>query len=195
MRSRSFLRTSGPVWSPSGEPFLDDLESDPMRTADRLDWAAKYQLLREFRDRDDLAWDDPKLAMIALQYHDTDPEKGLAYRLEKRGRLRRLFTDDEVEAATVVPPSGTRAYFRGRCVAQYPQSLVAANWDSLVFDTGESSLKRVPYDGAAPRYRKLGRGNTRRVARGRRPYRIVGRIMTAQEITLNGHRSGWPARS
>ena len=123
---------------------LDDLESDPMRTADRLDWAAKYQLLREFRDRDDLAWDDPKLAMIALQYHDTDPEKGLAYRLEKRGRLRRLFTDDEVEAATVVPPSGTRAYFRGRCVAQYPQSLVAANWDSLVFDTGESSLKRVP---------------------------------------------------
>ncbi len=124
--------------------LLDDLERDPMRTSDRLDWAAKYQILQAFQERDGLAWDDPKLAMIALQYHDTDPEKGLAYRLEKRGSLRRLFTDDEVETATVRPPTDTRAYFRGRCVAQYPTSLVAANWDSLVFDTGESSLKRIP---------------------------------------------------
>ncbi len=123
---------------------LDDLEQDPMRTADRLDWAAKYAMLDGFRERDELAWDDPKLAMIALQYHDTDPERGLAYRLERRNSLRRLFTDEEVEAATVAPPDQTRAYFRGRCVAQYPDSLVAANWDSLVFDTGEASLKRVP---------------------------------------------------
>ena len=123
---------------------LDDLEADPRRVADRLDWAAKLRLLRGFQERDGLEWDDPKLAMIALQYHDTDPEKGLAYRLERKGALRRLFTDDEVERASVEPPTETRAYFRGRCVAQYPDSLVAANWDSMVFDTGESSLKRVP---------------------------------------------------
>ncbi|MFP4073768.1 MAG: proteasome accessory factor PafA2, partial [Actinomycetota bacterium] len=42
------------------------------------------------------------------------------------------------------PPTRTRAYFRGRCVSDFPGSLVAANWDSLVFDIGETHLKRVP---------------------------------------------------
>jgi proteasome accessory factor A len=29
-------------------------------------------------------------------------------------------------------------------VSDYPGALVAANWDSLVFDVGETNLKRVP---------------------------------------------------
>jgi len=29
-------------------------------------------------------------------------------------------------------------------VSKYGDSLVAANWDSLVFDSGEDTLKRVP---------------------------------------------------
>jgi proteasome accessory factor A len=29
-------------------------------------------------------------------------------------------------------------------VARFAQSLVAANWDSLVFDTGDPHLKRIP---------------------------------------------------
>lgn len=136
-----------PVWQQlitEWRSILEDLEIDPMKTADRLDWAAKYRMLRGYVDRDGLEWDDPKLAMIALQYHDIDPAKGLYYRLADRGAIRRLFTDDEVVYATTNPPEGTRAYFRGRCVAQYPDSLVAANWDSMVFDVGESTLKRVP---------------------------------------------------
>ena len=101
-------------------------------------------MLNGFRHRDDLDWNDTKLAMAALQYHDTDPRKGLAYRLEQRGMLRRLFTDAELDRATADPPAETRAYFRGRCVERFSKSLVAANWDSLVFDTGEEPLKRVP---------------------------------------------------
>lgn len=123
---------------------LHDLEVDFMRTADRLDWSAKLRMLNGFRRRDVLDWNDTKLAMAALQYHDTDPRKGLAYRLEQRGMLRRLFTDVELDRATADPPTETRAYFRGRCVERFPESLVAANWDSLVFDTGEEPLKRVP---------------------------------------------------
>ena len=135
------------VWKPVIDEWamvLSMLERDPLSTADRLDWAAKYVMLKGFRDRDGLDWDDPKLALIALQYHDVNPAKGLYYRLANRGDMRRLFSDEEVAAAVVDPPLSTRAYFRGRCVAQYPDSLVAANWDSLVFDTGESTLKRVP---------------------------------------------------
>ena len=42
------------------------------------------------------------------------------------------------------PPTTTRAYFRGRCLAKYPADIVAANWDSLVFDLGSDPLRRVP---------------------------------------------------
>ena len=135
-----------PVWSQALEEWgsvLDDLETDPRRCADRLDWAAKYRLVDGYRLREGLARDHPRAAMIALQYHDVDRERGLAYRLEERGDLRRMFTDEEVERAAAFPPSETRAFFRGGCVDRFAESLVAANWDSLLFDIGEANLKRV----------------------------------------------------
>ncbi len=136
-----------PVWKQviaEWERTLTLLESDPMQLADTLDWVAKMRLLDGYRDRDGLQWSNSKLKALALQYHDVDPEKGLYYRLAARGSMRRLFTDDQIEEATVNPPRRTRAYFRGRCVTEYPGALVAANWDSLVFDVGEATLKRVP---------------------------------------------------
>ncbi len=42
------------------------------------------------------------------------------------------------------PPTTTRAYFRGRCLDKFPDDIVAANWDSLVFDVGNEPLRRVP---------------------------------------------------
>lgn len=126
------------------EEILTDLERDPASTADRLDWTAKLALLDGFRARDGLAWEDPKLRLLDLQYHDVDPERGLYSRLVAAGRMRRLFTDAEVARAAIEPPERTRAYFRGRCIEKFERALVAANWDSLIFDVGEDALKRVP---------------------------------------------------
>jgi hypothetical protein len=47
-------------------------------------------------------------------------------------------------AAITEPPDTTRAYFRGRCLQKWPTDIVAANWDSLVFDVGRDPLRRVP---------------------------------------------------
>jgi proteasome accessory factor A len=45
----------------------------------------------------------------------------------------------------VNPPEDTRAYFRGRCLAQYADRIAAASWDSVIFDlAGRDSLQRVP---------------------------------------------------
>jgi len=126
------------------EGVLADLERDPASTADRLDWTAKLALLDGYRDRDGLAWDAPKLRLLDLQYHDVDRSRGLYHRLVSAGRMRRLFSDAEVERAAVSPPERTRAYFRGTCVERYGDAIVAANWDSLIFDVGEEALKRVP---------------------------------------------------
>jgi proteasome accessory factor A len=126
------------------EEILTDLERDPVSTADRLDWTAKLALIEGYRDRDRLAWGAPKLRLLDLQYHDVDRSRGLYHRLVAAGRMRRLFTDAEVERAAVAPPERTRAYFRGSCVERYGNAIVAANWDSLIFDVGEDALKRVP---------------------------------------------------
>lgn len=123
--------------------LLDDLEVDPARTADRLDWVAKKRLMEAYVERG-AAWDDARLAMINLQYHDVDPNKSLFQKLQKRGTIQRLFTDEEVRDAASQPPDDTRAYFRGRCVTKYGDKVVAANWDSLVFDADSAHLKRVP---------------------------------------------------
>jgi proteasome accessory factor A len=75
-----------------------------------------------------------------LQYHDLRPDKGLAFRVG----LQRLTDDDEVTAAVSTPPPDTRAWFRGECLRRFPEAIVAANWDSLVFDVGGDPLRRVP---------------------------------------------------
>ena len=126
------------------EGILTDLERDPASTADRLDWTAKLDLLDRYRERDGLAWAAPKLRLLGLQYHDIDPTRGLYHRLVASGRMKRLFTDGEIEKAAIAPPERTRAYFRGSCVDRYGDAIVAANWDSLIFDVGEEALKRVP---------------------------------------------------
>jgi proteasome accessory factor A len=136
-----------PVWDmviTEWERILDALDEDPMRLADTLDWVAKKRLLEGYVQRDGLEWSNAKLRAFDLQYHDVDPERGLYNRLAKRGAMRRLFDDTQIDDARVNPPTRTRAYFRGRCVSEFSDALVAANWDSLVFDVGESHLKRVP---------------------------------------------------
>ena len=71
-------------------------------------------------------------------------DKGLYHRLEASGKVERLTTDEEVEAAVMEPPIDTRAYFRGRCIDKYPDAIAAASWDSLIVDTGADALQRIP---------------------------------------------------
>lgn len=127
------------------ESVLTRLERDPFECATELDWVAKLKLLESYRERDGLDWDDAKLHLIDLQYSDLRPEKGLYHRLLRLGRMERLLTDEEVAGAMHDPPTDTRAYFRGRCLEKYPDSIAAASWDSVIFDLpGHDSLQRVP---------------------------------------------------
>ena len=57
----------------------------------------------------------------------------------------RLVDEQDVTRAIENPPEDTRAYFRGRCLQQYPEAVAAASWDSVIFDIpGHESLQRVP---------------------------------------------------
>ncbi|MFD0559861.1 proteasome accessory factor A [Stackebrandtia endophytica] len=123
---------------------LDKLARDPMECVSELDWVAKLRLLNGYRDRENLGWDSSKLELVDLQYSDVRPGKGLYHRLVAKGAMKTLFTPEQVRDAMTTPPTDTRAYFRGRCLAKYPSEVVAASWDSLIFDVGRESLVRVP---------------------------------------------------
>lgn len=120
------------------------LRRNPMEAAREVDWIAKLKVLQAYRDRDGLQWDDPRLALIDLQYADLRPEKGIYYRLAARGAMERLVSDDDVRAAVVDPPRDTRAYFRGRCISSFPKEVVGASWDSIIFELpSQRRLQRI----------------------------------------------------
>jgi proteasome accessory factor A len=75
-----------------------------------------------------------------IQYHDLRSERSLAARVG----LQTIVEDDEATVAISEPPTDTRAFFRGRCLQHFADDVVAANWDSLVFDVGSDALRRVP---------------------------------------------------
>ena len=126
------------------ESILRGLENDPRTLSAQLDWVAKLRLLEGYRERDGLAWSDAKLRAIDLQYHDVRRDRGLYHRLAHAGKVERITTDEEVQHAIMEPPDDTRAFFRGRCIAKYPDAIAAASWDSLILDTGRDALQRIP---------------------------------------------------
>ena len=137
-----------PGWGPDvlavWERLISVLEDDPMGLDGVVDWVTKYRLLQRYRERDGLGWDHDKLKLIDVQYHDVRQDKGLYNRLAGTGRIERLVDEAEVRRAVTSPPDDTRAYFRGRCLDKFRHEVAAAGWDSIIFDVGGDTLRRVP---------------------------------------------------
>ena len=120
--------------------LIDGVRDEPNSVADRVDWVAKLRIVRGYQERFALSDDDARLRAIDLQYHDVRPERSLAARVG----LRPFASEEAMREAVHNPPRSTRAFFRGECVRRYGEAVVAANWDSLVFEVGEGPLQRVP---------------------------------------------------
>ena len=119
---------------------VSSLQSDPLTVANIVDWVAKKRIVEGFARRHGLQATDPRLKAIDLQYHDMRVEKCLAL----RAGLDVMCLPQDVMWSMVHPPSSTRAYFRGTVLQRWPSDVVAANWDSVVFDIPNQGLKRIP---------------------------------------------------
>ena len=119
---------------------VSGLQSDPLTVANVVDWIAKKRIIEGFAQRHGLQATDPRLKAIDLQYHDMRVEKCLAL----RAGLDVLCLPQDVMWSMVHPPSSTRAYFRGTVLQRWPSDVVAANWDSVVFNIPNQGLKRIP---------------------------------------------------
>ena len=122
------------------EKVLTGLENNPENLRSEIDWIAKKFLIESFADRHNLSILDPRVRLLALQYHDVRQGK----RISEIIGLKQLIADSEVNEGVNNPPEETRAYFRGICLQKWPDSIVSANWDSLVFRLEDDYLKRIP---------------------------------------------------
>ena len=94
------------------------LENDPLKLDREVDWVIKHNLIEAFRERHGLALDDPRVALLDLQYHDIRRSRGVFERLIEAGRADRVCDDAEIEVARRRPPQTTRARLRGEFIAR-----------------------------------------------------------------------------
>jgi len=98
------------------EYCLTGLESDPMKLDREIDWVIKHKLIEAYSAKHDLALSHPKVALIDLQYHDVNRDRGLFYRLQNRDLVERVTTDEAIDEAVETPPQTTRARLRGEFI-------------------------------------------------------------------------------
>ncbi|VAX30139.1 Pup ligase PafA' paralog, possible component of postulated heterodimer PafA-PafA' [hydrothermal vent metagenome] len=119
------------------ETMLNDLEKNDVEVlVGRVDWASKLSLFTQFKESENLDWQDPWLKSLDLEYHNLDPERGLYLALESEGKIARLSTDEAIQQATAMPPVASRAVGRAyliRKLMEKPAPYVI-NWASFYLE-------------------------------------------------------------
>lgn len=95
------------------EGLLGRLSEDPMQLSREIDWVIKKEMMDSYMERKGCGWDDSRVQLIDLQYHDVNQTRGLYYLLLKEKMLDRIVSDDDILMAMTVPPQTTRAKVRG----------------------------------------------------------------------------------
>ncbi|HTN42426.1 MAG TPA: Pup--protein ligase [Nitrospiria bacterium] len=95
------------------ENILNKLEEDPMQLSRQIDWVTKKELMISYMEKKDCGWDDPRILLMDLQYHDVNRSRGLYYVLENLDMVERVVEEDGIQMAMNEPPQTTRAKIRG----------------------------------------------------------------------------------
>lgn len=100
------------------ERTLDDLEKDPLKMADRIDWVAKKEIVEQYMKEEELEWSDDALHSVDLEYHNIDPEKSLFHAYQEMGKTTRILSELDILDAMTDPPQDTRAKGRSKLVRE-----------------------------------------------------------------------------
>jgi len=97
---------------------LDAVEQQDFSLIDtEIDWAIKHRLVERYRSKHNLDLSSPRVAQLDLAYHDIRRGRGLFDLLQRKGLVRRITDDGEIELAKDTPPQTTRAKLRGDFIA------------------------------------------------------------------------------
>ncbi len=141
------------------EYVLTTLEEDPMELCREIDWIIKKSLIESYIEKNNLSWNDNRILMLDLQYHDIRRDKSLYYMMERNGLVERIANEQDIEIAKTEPPRDTRAQIRGEFIKlakklKIPYDIDWSNirLDSLLigrvlcdnpFDTGKDKINEL----------------------------------------------------
>lgn len=109
-----------------------------------VDWVSKKWLLDTFRAEQGVAWSDPWLESLDLEYHNLNPSRGLFHGISTEGETA-VFNREAFDSAFLrTAPADTRAHARGLAVAHCMERSVPCvfNWDSVT--VGEDRTLAMP---------------------------------------------------
>jgi len=148
-------RMALPVWRET----LETYQRSPLELVDRVDWIAKLQLIERASARDGLTLDSPKLALLDLLYHDTDPRRGLYHQMAAKGIMKRQVTDAKIEQAITTAPETTRARMRGAFIKKAKENRrdFTVDWVHLKLndEMQRTVLLKDPFKSTDERFEKL----------------------------------------
>ena len=98
------------------EHCLTQLEQDPFTLDREVDWVIKHNLVEQYRAKHDLPLSHPRVALLDLQYHDVNRDRGVFYKMQARDLVERVCVDADIDAAIETPPQTTRARLRGEFI-------------------------------------------------------------------------------
>jgi proteasome accessory factor A len=98
------------------EHCLTTIENDPLKLDREVDWVIKHNLIEQYRAKHDLPLSHPRVALLDLQYHDVNRERGVFYKLQNHGLVERICDDADIDIAVETPPQTTRAKLRGEFI-------------------------------------------------------------------------------
>jgi len=98
------------------EHVMTGLQDEPLSLDAEIDWVTKHNLIEAYSARHSLKIDDPRIALLDLQYHDINRSRSVFYKLQDAGRVERIVSDGAIAEAMETPPQTTRAKLRGEFI-------------------------------------------------------------------------------
>ncbi|MBA0125820.1 Pup--protein ligase [Haloechinothrix sp. YIM 98757] len=108
-------------------------QQDYSKIDTEIDWAIKYRFVESYRAKRGLDLSNPRVAQLDLAYHDIRRGRGIFDVLQRKGLVKRVTDDGEIELAKDTPPQTTRAKLRGDFIAaaQAAQRDFTVDWVHL----------------------------------------------------------------
>ena len=99
------------------EHCVTTLENDPIKLDREVDWVIKYKLIEAFRASATISPSDTRGCNCSTCSTTTSRrDRSPFYKMQNRGMVERVCTDEDIDTAIETPPQTTRARLRGEFV-------------------------------------------------------------------------------
>jgi hypothetical protein len=99
------------------------------KCAPHLTWAAKLLHLLNLCKKEGATLDDPRIRLEDHDFLNTDPARGMFFRLWEHGQVAPLIKKADVDACLRDGPPESRAWGRGRIIRRFLDRITDVNWD------------------------------------------------------------------